>query len=78
MPLIKFELKYCERCGSLRLRRADSRVTYCQSCTHLLDPTLLGASSALAGGLKSRVFQRNGQLRLPYRRQSALLPWRVQ
>jgi Zn-finger nucleic acid-binding protein len=28
----KVELKYCERCGGLRLRRDDSKVVYCPSC----------------------------------------------
>jgi len=36
MQAITYELKYCERCGSLRLRRADSSDTYCQPCGHVL------------------------------------------
>ncbi len=36
MQTITYELKYCERCGSLRLRRAASSHTYCQSCEQAL------------------------------------------
>ena len=36
MQAITYELKYCERCGSLRLRRADSSDTYCQTCEQAL------------------------------------------
>jgi hypothetical protein len=32
MQTISYQLKYCERCGSLRLRRADSAEDYCPSC----------------------------------------------
>jgi len=32
MQAIKYELKYCERCGSLQLRRADSAENYCPVC----------------------------------------------
>ena len=31
-----YELKYCERCGSLRLRRAASVETYCGPCGQML------------------------------------------
>ncbi len=36
MQAITYQLKYCERCGALRLRRADSRDTYCRDCEQLL------------------------------------------
>jgi hypothetical protein len=36
MQTISYELKYCERCGSLRLRRADSAEDYCPSCERAL------------------------------------------
>ena len=36
MPLIAYQLKYCERCGSLRLRPADSAENYCQPCEQAL------------------------------------------
>ena len=31
-----YELKYCERCGSLGLRRSQSSETYCEPCGQLL------------------------------------------
>jgi hypothetical protein len=31
-----YQLKYCERCGSLRLRPADSAENYCQPCEQAL------------------------------------------
>ncbi len=36
MPTTTYQLKYCERCGSLRLRAADSAETYCRPCERLL------------------------------------------
>jgi hypothetical protein len=36
MQLSTYELKYCERCGSLRLRPAASAETYCQPCGQML------------------------------------------
>ncbi len=36
MQAVTYELKYCERCGSLRLRHADSTETYCQPCEQVL------------------------------------------
>ena len=31
-----YELKYCERCGSLGLRRRESLETYCEPCGQIL------------------------------------------
>ncbi len=31
-----YELKYCERCGSLRLRRSKSTENYCEPCERML------------------------------------------
>jgi len=31
-----YELKYCERCGSLGLRRCQSSETYCEPCGQIL------------------------------------------
>jgi hypothetical protein len=42
MQVIGWELKYCERCGSLRLRRADSAETYCRPCGRALFSLPLG------------------------------------
>ena len=32
---IKLELKYCEQCGSLWLRRSGDRLLYCQGCCQI-------------------------------------------
>jgi hypothetical protein len=31
-----FELKYCERCGALGLRRPHSPASYCEPCARIL------------------------------------------
>ena len=36
METISYELKYCERCGTLKLRPVDSVSTYCGRCEGLL------------------------------------------
>ena len=36
VPHTAYELKYCERCGSLGLRRAQSGETYCEPCGQIL------------------------------------------
>ena len=36
METIKYELKYCERCGTLKLRQVASACTYCRRCEELL------------------------------------------
>jgi hypothetical protein len=36
MPNVTYELKYCERCGSLGLRRSQSGETYCEPCGQIL------------------------------------------
>ena len=56
MQAITYELKYCERCGSLRLRRADSAHTYCQACEAVLFNLLLPG-----GALQSRVLLRKSR-----------------
>ncbi len=35
MECITYELKYCERCGALRLRRSQSSESYCGDCEKL-------------------------------------------
>ncbi len=37
MQDVTYELKYCERCGSLGLRRSQSGETYCQPCGQILN-----------------------------------------
>jgi hypothetical protein len=41
MQLSTYELKYCERCGCLRLRPAASAGTYCEPCGQMLANYLL-------------------------------------
>ncbi len=36
MDIIRYELKYCERCGTLKLRPVTSSNTYCDPCERLL------------------------------------------
>ncbi len=36
MEWVTLELKYCERCGALGLRRSQSSETYCGLCARLL------------------------------------------
>jgi ribosomal protein L37AE/L43A len=36
METTKYELKYCERCGTLKLRPVESGTTYCRRCERLL------------------------------------------
>ena len=36
MEIINYELKYCERCGTLKLRQVDAVSTYCRRCEGLL------------------------------------------
>jgi len=48
METIKYELKYCERCGTLKLRRVASDNMYCSRCEGLL------ARYGLAGGKVKR------------------------
>lgn len=36
MESIKYELKYCEGCGTLKLRSVTSGTNYCKICERLL------------------------------------------
>ena len=36
MNATSLELKYCERCGALGVRRADSNHNYCRRCAGVL------------------------------------------
>jgi len=53
MNTVQFELKYCERCGTLKLRRISSTTMYCMPCERLLERFNLGkrAAAAIAAGL---------------------------
>lgn len=37
MELIRYELKYCEGCGTLKLRRQDSDNSNCPVCERMLE-----------------------------------------
>ena len=37
MQDVTYELKYCERCGSLGLRRSQSQEAYCRPCGQILN-----------------------------------------
>jgi hypothetical protein len=45
-----YELKYCERCGSLGTRHTESSETYCEACARVLTHCFLPG----AGGLRLR------------------------
>ena len=47
MEATTLELKYCERCGALKLRRSNSTDNYCKRCARLLTRQL--SSLRLAG-----------------------------
>jgi hypothetical protein len=49
----KFELKYCERCGTLKLRPVTSNQNCCKACAHLLERYRLGkrARAIIANGI---------------------------
>ena len=39
---VKIELKYCERCGGLWLRRAGDSQVYCAACAPAMRETAVG------------------------------------
>ena len=53
MNTVKFELKYCERCGTLKLRPVSSTSTYCPLCERLLARYRFGKriAAAIAAGM---------------------------
>jgi len=55
MNTVKYELKYCERCGTLKLRPVSSATNYCMLCEHLLARFRFGksAAAAIAAGLST-------------------------
>lgn len=55
MEIIKYELKYCERCGTLKLRPVSSETTYCRGCERLLTRFTFprGARAAHSSELRS-------------------------
>lgn len=55
MQDITYELKYCERCGSLGLRRSQSGESYCKPCGQMLTNYSIPAD----GGHRSRLRKSN-------------------
>jgi len=55
-----YELKYCERCGGLGLRRSNLGQPYCFACEQMMRRFLLHPPSSPAAG---RGAQRNLRLR---------------
>jgi len=50
-----YELKYCERCGGLGLRRSNLGLPYCFACEEMMRRFLLRPPSSPAGaGRRSR------------------------
>jgi hypothetical protein len=77
MQPITYELKYCERCGALRLRRSESPETYCQPCEQVLfslplpdgaRPSKLLLRKPRTPKDELRVFKTEAQLEPPYGR----------
>ena len=50
--LVELELKYCERCGSLWLRRPGSEEVYCISCAPKMSALPTGRKPAGGGGFR--------------------------
>jgi hypothetical protein len=59
MRYSSYELKYCERCGGLGLRRRTSELPYCCDCEQMMRAFLPPATTGTAacGGLR-RIVQR--------------------
>jgi hypothetical protein len=49
MDTTKFELKYCELCGALGLRRTKTSENYCRSCEALLTQRVVARHSIRRG-----------------------------
>lgn len=79
MPLIKYEFKYCERCGSLRLRRVESGAPYyCQACAQLLSRIILLPRQGLVRNQHGRSPQTEIQPNPGCGNRAVLSPGRVQ
>lgn len=46
MQCLELELKYCERCGTLRLRQSGSSQVYCPSCNEKMGKVNRGRPAA--------------------------------
>lgn len=52
-----YELKYCERCGALGMRRSDSSESYCRPCGKIL------TTYSLSGAVVRRLLNRKPERR---------------
>ncbi len=59
MAAITYELKYCERCGSLGLRRLQSGEAYCGRCEQIL------IKYSVPGGAVGRSSSRRSKTQTP-------------
>ena len=79
MENIKYELKYCERCGTLKLRQVASASTYCHRCELLLARfTFPGSSGETNPTAMPSTPQTRMLARIPVVAVSDQLPGRVQ
>lgn len=58
MTYSSYELKYCERCGGLGLRRNKSGLPYCRDCEHMLHNFLTRRPADTAPGQLRRIVHR--------------------
>ncbi len=56
MTYSRYELKYCECCGGLGLRRQDSGVPYCRDCEQMLQNLLITPGPPLTGSPQRSAF----------------------
>jgi ribosomal protein L37AE/L43A len=55
MKYSSYELKYCERCGGLGLRRSRSGLPYCSECEQLMAPFSFKPNAVTAPGQLRRI-----------------------
>ena len=61
MEIISYELKYCERCGTLKLRPMDSGSTYCRRCEGILTRYTIPASTRNTNAAKLPILAQTPQ-----------------
>jgi len=65
MQATTYELKYCERCGTLLLRRSKSAESYCRPCGQILINYSLTRSAVIAASPEARSSGETGTPRAP-------------
>jgi len=50
---VRFELKYCQRCGMLGLRDGESGGAYCEGCERRMAGVYLAPSEQRPGAMRS-------------------------